>query len=342
MPHYYQNQGGVPTVWRRVNASDGPAWQDPIYTNATLVTHLDPATMHAVEGGWIGTPSSSSTAPSLMVRMLEALDIADDHTVLELGTGTGYNASLIAHRLRDAKQLTTADIDPELTSSARDRLQACGHSPTVLTCDASEHQWTRTYDRVVATCGLPRINQSLRMAVTPGGRLIANVMPPLSVGLAVLTADGEGNLQGHFHPDGGTFMAARHDATTYARAAPGTPGVHQEGKADIPLEAFDDYRFKFLLAAHLPGVELQYGTEDDRVMRRLVLPDGSSAEAQYEGGRPLSYRESGKREVWAVAARCWDWFEQNDRPGWERFGLTITHQDHHFWFESPDHILTSF
>ncbi|MEU1942914.1 hypothetical protein ABZ554_10825 [Streptomyces sp. NPDC020125] len=80
VPHYYQNQGGVPTVWRLFDAGDGPAWRDPIHTNARLGTHLDPATMRAVADGWVGTPSSSSTAPSLMVRMLEALDIAADHT----------------------------------------------------------------------------------------------------------------------------------------------------------------------------------------------------------------------------------------------------------------------
>lgn len=342
VPRYYQNQGGAPTIWRRVESADGPAWFDPIYTNATLVTHLDPATARATTDGWTGVPSSSSTAPSLMVRMLEALDIAADHTVLELGTGTGYNAALIAHRLRSAEQLTTADIDPELTSTARSRLQACGHNPTVMTCDASEYRWPRAYDRVIATCGLPRIGESLRVAVATGGRLIANVMPPLSAGLAILTADEGGTLQGRFHPDGGTFMPARHNATTYARTGPGDPGGFREGKTGVPLEAFDDYRFTFLLAAHLPGAELQYGMEGERVMRRLVLPDGSSSEAQYEDGHPVSYRERGKQDAWAVAARCWEWYERNDRPSWERFGLTITPRGHHFWFEHPDQVLVSF
>lgn len=285
MPHYYQNQGGVPTGWRRFDADGGSAWRDPIYTNATLVTHLDPATMRTVADSWVGVPSSSSTAPGLMVRMLEAFDIAADHTVLEIGTGTGYNAALIAHRLQNAEQLTTADIDPELSSTARDRLQTRGHNPSVLTCDASEYQWPRAYDRVIATCGLSHISEPLRAAVAPGGRLIANVMPPLSAGLDVLSADDDGTLQGSFHPDGGTFMPARHDATTYTRTGPGDLGVLREGKADIPLEASDDYRFKFLLAAHLSGAELQYGTEDGRVMQRLVLSDGSSSEAQYEDGR---------------------------------------------------------
>ncbi|MEU0811402.1 methyltransferase domain-containing protein [Streptomyces sp. NPDC005970] len=342
VPRYYQNQGGVPTVWRQVESNDGPAWFDPIYANATLVTQLDPVTVHATTDGWTGVPSSSSTAPGLMVRMLEALDIAADHTVLEIGTGTGYNAALIAHRLQSAEQLTTADIDPVLTGAARSRLQACDHNPTVLTCDASEYLWPRAYDCVIATCGLPRIGESLRAAVATGGRLIANVMPPLSAGLAVLTAADDGTLQGHFHPDGGTFMPARHDATTYARTSPADLGGLREGEAGIPLEAFDDYRFKFLLAARLPGVELQYGIEDGRVMRRLILPDGSSSEAWYEEGRPLSYRERGEQEVWAVATRCWEWYERNDLPSWERFGLTVTPKGHHFWFEHPDQVLTSF
>ena len=61
---------------------------------------------------------SSTSMPGLMTRMLEALDVHDGHRVLEIGTGTGYNAALLCHRLGD-DQVFSVDIDAELIELAR-------------------------------------------------------------------------------------------------------------------------------------------------------------------------------------------------------------------------------
>lgn len=75
-----------------------PGDLDRVYSPVTLVTLLaDWGTHH--EG------ISSSTKPDLMVRMLDLLDVQDGHNVLEIGTGTGYNAALLAHRLGDDRLL---------------------------------------------------------------------------------------------------------------------------------------------------------------------------------------------------------------------------------------------
>jgi SAM-dependent methyltransferase len=55
--------------------------------------------------------------PGLMTRMLESLDVRDGHRVLEIGTGTGYNVGLLAHRLGDTN-VFSVDIEPDLVDVA--------------------------------------------------------------------------------------------------------------------------------------------------------------------------------------------------------------------------------
>jgi SAM-dependent methyltransferase len=67
--------------------------------------------------------------------MLCALDAHVGHRVVEIGTGTGYHAALLAHRL-GAEQITTIEIDPDMATHARKALSDTGFG-TVLIVEAS-------------------------------------------------------------------------------------------------------------------------------------------------------------------------------------------------------------
>ncbi|MGH2770675.1 MAG: 3-oxoacyl-[acyl-carrier-protein] synthase III C-terminal domain-containing protein, partial [Actinomycetota bacterium] len=104
IPRFYrrvENDHRTPYLFldgARPDLRDG--WLGAVYADETLVTQLD---------GYIAT--SSSTIPSTMARMLETLDLKDGQRVLEIGTGTGYNAALLCERL-GSERVTTIDIDP--------------------------------------------------------------------------------------------------------------------------------------------------------------------------------------------------------------------------------------
>lgn len=118
--------------WELVSGSSDSTrarWWNGVWANTSLVTQLGEI---GRAGRQVTTgPTSSSSAPSLMTRMLEALDIRDGHRVLEIGTGTGYNAALMSHRLGD-QNVFSVDVDAGLVDSARDRLAVRGYRPTWL------------------------------------------------------------------------------------------------------------------------------------------------------------------------------------------------------------------
>jgi protein-L-isoaspartate(D-aspartate) O-methyltransferase len=181
-----------------------------VYSDDSLVTKAKPhAAGHMLAGGQpLRVPTSSSTMPSLMARMLEALDVHDGMRVLEIGTGTGYNAALLAHRL-GAANVVSIDIDPDLIDQARQRLAELGHSPTLLTGDgaagAADHG---PYDRIIVTAAVPEIPLAWIEQLTPGGKILANLRGDLAgASLCLLTKhDTDDEVIGPILPIGGHFM----------------------------------------------------------------------------------------------------------------------------------------
>lgn len=154
VPVYFCGDSGDPGHGRY--AADDPdarrrlRWLKGAYTDQPIATH--------VTGGEL---VSSSSQPSLMALMCEALDVHEGQRVLEIGAGTGYNAALLAHRLGGTGAVTTVDLDAAITAAAREHLAAYGTAEalavTVVTGDgALGHPPGAPYDRVVATCELRR------------------------------------------------------------------------------------------------------------------------------------------------------------------------------------------
>jgi protein-L-isoaspartate(D-aspartate) O-methyltransferase len=71
-----------------------------------------------------GLPSSSSSQPSVMADMLEALELEPGMRVMEIGTGTGYNAALLAEIVGSRGSVVTEDIDPGSAAEAEEALGA--------------------------------------------------------------------------------------------------------------------------------------------------------------------------------------------------------------------------
>ncbi len=148
-------------------------WLDAVYSDQTLITKVVQVPLSpALRPGTYPVYTSSSTMPSLVLSMLEALEVHDGQRVLEIGTGTGYNAALMCARL-GSEHVTSVDIDPEFVELATERLAANGFTPTLDAVDGAEgYPPAAPYDRIIATCGVRAIPQAWLAQSRPGAVIL--------------------------------------------------------------------------------------------------------------------------------------------------------------------------
>lgn len=121
----------------------------------------------------VGTTLSSVSAPYIQAMMLEQAAIEPGHRVLEIGSG-GYNAALIAELVGRTGQVTTIDLDPEVTDRASRLLEAAGYGRVTVTCRDAEYGVPEyaPYDRIVVTAGAWDVPSTWSSQLAPGGRLV--------------------------------------------------------------------------------------------------------------------------------------------------------------------------
>ena len=110
--------------------------------------------------------------PKVEARLLQALYLQRHESVLEIGTGSGHMAALLAHR---AQQVLTVEIVPELADAAASRLASCGViNVRVLTGDgALGMPGQAPFDAIVLSGSVAQVPQRLLAQLKVGGRLIA-------------------------------------------------------------------------------------------------------------------------------------------------------------------------
>jgi protein-L-isoaspartate(D-aspartate) O-methyltransferase len=119
-------------------------------------------------------PTSSSTAPSLMASMLEILHLKKGLKVLEIGTGTGYNAAILAKLVDDPENVFSVDIDKDTIKEAGQNLLKIGCGDITLRCvdGADGLPQYAPYDRIIVTASVKTIPQPLVDQLKVGGIIV--------------------------------------------------------------------------------------------------------------------------------------------------------------------------
>lgn len=173
-------------------------WREAVYANQTLVT--------AVQGG---QPSSSSSMPSIMAAMIEEAGVEPGMRVLEVGTGTGYNAAILAACVGAEGRVCSIENQPDLAERAAARLAEVVPWPVrVHTGDGwqgdAEHA---PFDRIIATSSAPRVPAAWLRQLRPAGRVVLDLRGGLAGGLLIVLRETETAFSGRFaDPPLGSFM----------------------------------------------------------------------------------------------------------------------------------------
>src|SRR3989442_10959361 len=136
------------------------------------------------------------SAPSMIAIMLEEARLKPWEHVLEIGTGSGYHAALLAS-LVGPKNVVSIERNPLLAGWGRSNLASTGFADvTVVVGDGSlGHPDRAPYDCILATAGAPRIPEAWPLQLSPGGRVVAPIgSSPLGQVLVVASRRSDGSL----------------------------------------------------------------------------------------------------------------------------------------------------
>ena len=130
--------------------------------------------------------------PYIVALMTDLLDLTAESIVLEVGTGSGYQAAVLSQL---AEKVYTIERVKELAESAKERLKNLGYDNIEVRCRDGYLGWQEKapFDSIIVTAAIDHIPPALIEQLKPGGRLVIPIgLPHMHQELMLLTKDEEG------------------------------------------------------------------------------------------------------------------------------------------------------
>lgn len=131
--------------------------------------------------------------PYIVALMTDLLDPRPDHVVLEIGTGSGYQAAVLAGLVR---QVYSIEVIPELAVQAEKTLLRLGYRNVAVKAGDGNAGWPEhaPYDGIIVTAAAPRVPQTLLAQLANGGRMVVPVGESGSQELILITKSADGHV----------------------------------------------------------------------------------------------------------------------------------------------------
>ena len=176
-----------------------------IYSDRVLTTRLSED-----NGPLTGRAISSSSQPSLMTQMLEELQLSAGQRILEIGSGTGFNAALMA---RISGNVTSIDVDRRVLTEAASHLEGFSDRRVAFHHGDGRSGWlpNAPYDRIIVTAASPDLEPAWLEQCAEGGRIVAPLNLASGLAYVVTGIVNGGTFRGRLHQPA-FFMPLREEA----------------------------------------------------------------------------------------------------------------------------------
>jgi protein-L-isoaspartate(D-aspartate) O-methyltransferase len=173
-------------------------WCRMIYQDTPLITQL----------GANNVPASSSSQPGLMGQMIDALQIRPGQRILEIGTGTGYNAAILAFLTKSPHLVTTIDIEPRLVERAALSIEeAVGEGMHLVVGNGLQGvPEYGPYDYILVTGAYHTIPRAWLDQLAPGGTLLMDYHKHFGNVMLLMQKNQQGDITGQALPIHALFM----------------------------------------------------------------------------------------------------------------------------------------
>ncbi|HEU5379812.1 MAG TPA: methyltransferase domain-containing protein [Ktedonobacteraceae bacterium] len=342
VPFFFREQGHG---WQCCTPADlsPKEWHEALYADDSLVVSISDR----------NAPTSASSAPTVMARMLEALQVESGMRVLEIGTGTGYNAALLATLTGNPARVTSVEVDARLAYQAYQALQQTVGEVDVRVSDGmlgAPGENGASFDRIIATASSRTFPWAWYQQLAPGGRLVMDLQGGLNVSsFCVLekTVDGEGAL-GSFDVPPLYFMPMREQMGVVSPDASWTLNTWTlSSDHPLPARLLSD-PFRWFVQWYLPGLVGKKGAiHHPRTGKRVEFlrfrnAVGIQLDLEQQAGKDWRVQCLGPSTLWEqmeVASVRWDELGQ---PVQQAYRLEIKHEQAAFLVSNTHLPLLSF